>query len=99
MIPRPEKPVVAIPRLSFPHVLSTKNSSTKIYAVSIIQLALHEVTGLRCVTPGTWDDQTRAAFARWQRAIGFVGFDANGKPGFEALQRLATDTKLFTITL
>jgi len=41
---------------------------------------------------GVWDARTRAAFARFQRSIGFVGPDASGNPERDALARLGRDS-------
>lgn len=45
---------------------------------------------------GLWDDRTRAAFARFQRAIGFAGPDASGDPEPNALARLGRDSGTFS---
>lgn len=45
---------------------------------------------------GLWDARTRAAFARFQRAIGFAGPDASGDPEPNALARLGRDSGTFS---
>ena len=62
--------------------------------VAIIQMALAEVTGVRRLPKGHFDGKTRSAYARFQRSIGVV--DANGVPDVHSLQRLASETGLFT---
>jgi hypothetical protein len=37
-----------------------------------------------------------AAYAHYQRIIGFVGNDANGIPDIDSLQRLGRETGTFT---
>ncbi|HEX2361407.1 MAG TPA: hypothetical protein VHI11_04980 [Jiangellaceae bacterium] len=58
-------------------------------AVLIVQRALAAEVGLDFSTgPGTPGRQTKAAYARWQRKLGFRGDDADGIPGFTSLKRL-----------
>jgi hypothetical protein len=45
---------------------------------------------------GVWDARTRAAFARFQRSVGFVGPDASGDPEPAALARLGRDSGLWS---
>ncbi|ARF53913.1 hypothetical protein B1H19_06710 [Streptomyces gilvosporeus] len=37
---------------------------------------------------GTFDDQTRSAYADWQKSLGFHGPDADGFPGCDSLTKL-----------
>lgn len=49
-------------------------------------------------TTKRWDGPTRAAFARYQRSIGYVGPDATGSPDdVRALRRLGDDSGLFSV--
>ena len=61
-----------------------------------VQRALHETVGLRDYTPGTYDHPTKAAMARWQRRIGFVGNSARGMPDQQSLSRLGEETGTFS---
>jgi hypothetical protein len=63
-----------------------------------VQLALSLVTDLKNCTRGSWDAQTAAACANFQRTIGRVGSDASGTPDLSTLQRLSKETGLFTVT-
>lgn len=65
-------------------------------AMETVQLALAVKAGLRNYRAGVLDSHTRAAYARWQRAIGYVGLDASGIPDLPSLQRLGRETGLFT---
>jgi hypothetical protein len=58
-------------------------------AVLVIQRALAAEVGLDFSTgPGTPGRRTRAAYAKWQRKLGFRGDDADGIPGYTSLKRL-----------
>lgn len=65
--------------------------------VTAVQLALSQVTDISGAEEGKWDQATASAFARFQRNIGRVGSQANGKPEVTSLQRLAKDTGLFNL--
>lgn len=65
--------------------------------VTVVQLALSQVTDIQGADEGKWDQATASAFARFQRSIGRVGQDANGQPEVNSLRRLAAETKLFAI--
>ena len=67
-------------------------------AIEVVQLALGMTVGLEGANRGTWDRATSAAFADFQRLIGFVGPDANGNPDRSSLQRLAKMTNLFQVS-
>jgi hypothetical protein len=73
-------------------IIGTKNKH-----VTAVQLALSQVTDISGAEEGKWDAATASAFARFQRTIGRVGSQANGKPEVTTLQRLAAVTKLFAI--
>jgi hypothetical protein len=66
--------------------------------VTVVQLALSQVTDIQGAEEGKWDAATASAFARFQRNIGRVGQDANGLPEVTSLTRLAKETKLFSIS-
>lgn len=65
--------------------------------VELLQLALAEEVGLRNAKRGTYDAQTKSAFANFQRKIGYVGDDATGIPDRKSLEALAVKTKLFSV--
>lgn len=65
--------------------------------VRTVQAALAVVTGARDMKAGTFDKQTRSAYARWQRACGLVGKDADGTPTLDTLTRLAERVGTFTV--
>ena len=65
--------------------------------VTVVQLALSQVTDIQGAEEGKWDTATASAFARFQRNIGRVGQDANGSPEATSLARLAGETKLFNV--
>lgn len=44
---------------------------------------------------GQWDNQTRAAYANWQRVCGYYGPDATGLPDTSTLRRLAEQSGKF----
>jgi hypothetical protein len=70
---------------------------TKNKQVTVVQLALSQVTDLQGAEQGKWDAATASAFARFQRNIGRVGQDANGAPEVTSLVRLAKETNLFIV--
>ena len=79
------KPNVSIPRIQ-------AGSYADIYN---LQRALERVADLMYHRNGTYDEYTRAAYARWQRQIGYVGPDATGFPDPASLTRLAEKTDIF----
>lgn len=83
----------ALPTVSAARALSGKPNRD----AANIQLALAAVTDVRDMNRGTWCPSTKAAFARYQRMIGFVGTDVDGVPTDETLKRLARDSKLFNV--
>lgn len=70
---------------------------TKNKHVTAVQLALSQVTDISGAEEGKWDAATASAFSRFQRNIGRVGSQANGKPEVRSLQRLAKVTGLFNM--
>lgn len=55
--------------------------------VKLVQRAL-DAKGIDVTVDGNFGAQTTAAYARWQRRLGFSGLDANGIPGLTSLDRL-----------
>jgi hypothetical protein len=47
---------------------------------------------------GSFGSTTVAAYAKWQRHLGYTGDDANGIPGIKSLTQLGAKTGLFTVT-
>ena len=86
----PTKPIVKssviIPGLKHPYVVP-------------VQLALAVAVGLKGAKRGEWDHKTAAAFANFQRRIGYLGSSVNGIPDEASLQRLANETGNFFITI
>lgn len=62
-----------------------------------LQLALAITCSLRNAKQGALDGQTMAAYARWQRMIGYAGSDANGIPEIDSLTRLGRETGCFSL--
>ena len=60
-----------------------------------VQLALSTAVGLKGAKRGEWDHKTVAAFANFQRRIGYMGSSANGIPDQASLERLANETGNF----
>lgn len=71
---------------------------TKNKHVTVIQLALGQVTDIQGAEEGKWDAATASAFSRFQRSIGRVGSAASGQPEVTTLQRLAKETNLFELS-
>lgn len=61
------------------------NNSVKIVQQSLIKLGYRIPAG----PTGYWGTQTKAAYAAWQRHLGFHGADADGSPGPTSLNALA----------
>jgi hypothetical protein len=62
---------------------------TRHEAVLVVQHALAAEVGLDFSSgPGVPGPRTKAAYAAWQRRLGFRGRDADGIPGFTSLTRL-----------
>lgn len=66
-------------------------------SVAVVQQALWSAVDARDMTAGRFDKQTRNAYARWQRACGRVGKDADGTPELDTLTRLAQRVGTFTV--
>jgi hypothetical protein len=76
--------------------LTMLRTGTRNKHIELVQLALSQVTDLRNCERGKWDGATAAAFANFQRKVGYVGSDANGLPDLNSLKRLSTETRLFS---
>lgn len=63
--------------------------------VTPVQLALAVAVGLKGAKRGEWDHKTAAAFANFQRRIGYIGSAADGIPDQASLERLAKETGNF----
>lgn len=46
---------------------------------------------------GSFGSTTVAAYAKWQRHLGYTGTDANGVPGATSLKKLGAQTGMFTV--
>lgn len=64
-------------------------------SVEVVQLALASATGVRALPRGHFDGRTKAAFASFQRSLGYPSAKANGVPDFLALEALGKKTNLF----
>jgi hypothetical protein len=65
--------------------------------VALVQLALSTLNDLKGVPRGEWDGRSQAAFANFQRRIGYTPVEANGIPDGKSLNELATRTGLFRL--
>jgi hypothetical protein len=66
--------------------------------VTVIQYALGSFNELTGVPSGTWEHKSRAAYANFQRSIGYLESEADGVPDRRSLEALAEMTQLFTVT-
>jgi len=66
--------------------------------VEVVQLALASTTGVRGLPRGHFDGRTRAAFASFQRSLGYSSSRASGVPDFPSLDALGKKTNLFVAT-
>lgn len=65
--------------------------------IETVQLALAQVTDVKDMKRGTWCPKTKAAYAYFQRTVGYVGPTANGEPDTASLSRLGRETNLFFV--
>jgi hypothetical protein len=79
--------------------LKMLRTGTRNKHIELIQLALSQVTDLGNCDRGKWDAATAAAFANFQRTVGYIGSDASGLPDVNSLKRLSSETGLFTLEL
>lgn len=79
--------------------ISSKNvrPGRKNKEVQTVQDALSRLVDLTHCDPGVFDKPTQAAYARWQRLIGFSPDDATGEPDDASLERLGRDTNTFAL--
>lgn len=57
--------------------------------VAIMQRALHaQSVSAACPLSSKWDNGTKAAYAKYQSALGYRGSDADGVPGWDSWSRL-----------
>ncbi len=79
---------------SLPHVNlsnvadAARGSGRRLPGVRLIQTALNAELGLHLDVDGVFGENTRSAYATWQRKLGFRGQDADGVPGEESLAKL-----------
>lgn len=66
-------------------------------SVTVVQLALAKVTGVRGLPQGHFDGRTRVAFASFQRSMGWILSKASGVPDVESLRALALISGMFTV--
>lgn len=62
-----------------------------------VQDALVVTCSLGYFQDGVFDGSTKAAYASWQRKLGYVGKDANGIPDSESLRFLGKTTGFFQV--
>lgn len=65
--------------------------------VAVVQLALSTINDLKGVPRGEWDGRSQAAFANFQRRIGYTPLEATGIPDGKSLNELAKRTGLFRL--
>jgi hypothetical protein len=65
--------------------------------VQTVQLALSTIVTLENVTWGRFDAATQRAYARWQRAIGYVHPDSTGIPDVASLKLLGERSGIFEV--
>lgn len=65
--------------------------------VQTVQLALSTIVTLENVTWGRFDASTQRAYARWQRAIGYVYPDSTGIPDVASLKLLGERSGIFEV--
>ncbi len=65
--------------------------------VGLVQQALKLTVGLQGNTVDQFDGLTRAAYAHYQRTLGYIGDDASGVPDMRSLIRLGEVTGVFRV--
>lgn len=91
--PRPV-PVPVLPGVK----LSNVQPGDKNGQVLLVQKALRRTVGLDYSSgPGVFGPRTKAAYAEWQRSLGYRGNDADGVPGTKSLTALGKRTGLFKV--
>lgn len=56
--------------------------------IKMIQRALNDKVDAGLLVDGLWKPADRAAYAEWQRRLGYSGGDADGRPGRTSLKKL-----------
>lgn len=59
-------------------------------SVKIVQEVLNKQVGAGLKTDGVYGNATKAAYAKWQRKLGYSGAGADGLPGRASMGKLAT---------
>ncbi|MCX4974207.1 N-acetylmuramoyl-L-alanine amidase [Streptomyces sp. NBC_00620] len=100
--PKPSKPRVDLsllitaartdPRAKQGHV--TYMTGTNLTEAALVKLGYLAKT---YAGDGSFGSKTIAAYAKWQRHLGYTGDDANGIPGTKSLTKLGSQSGLFTI--
>jgi hypothetical protein len=65
--------------------------------VAVVQLALSKINDLKGVPRGEWDSRSQAAFANFQRRVGYTPAEATGIPDAKSLNELAKMTRIFRL--
>jgi hypothetical protein len=100
--PTPSKPRVDLSRL----VTAAKTDPgakqghvTYMAGTNLVEAALVKMgyLGQAYAGDGSFGTTTVAAYAKWQRHLGYTGADANGVPGSKSLTQLGLKTGLFTV--
>lgn len=75
----------SLPVIQLSYVMPGKQNGD----VLIVQKALARAVGLNYSSgPGVFGPRTQAAYAKWQRSLGYTGADADGIPGRQSLAAL-----------
>lgn len=90
---RGKKEVTGLPEIKLESIRPGRRNRS----IGLVQASLQEVTGLGRVTPDLFDEETRRAFARFQRRLGYVGSDATGVPDRRSLQTLGSLSSNFRV--
>lgn len=96
--PATPKPTPAKPKVDLSQLLRAANTDpgarqghqTYPAGVKLVESALQREGYLAkaYASDGSWGTLTQAAYARWQRKLGYSGANADGKPGFVSLTKL-----------
>ena len=65
--------------------------------IELVQLALSKATSLYNAKRGAFDGLTQAAYAHWQRQLGYVGNQASGIPDIDSLRALGDRSGIFQL--
>lgn len=88
-----ERPVLTddLPRV----VLAQVRIGMKHPSVTVVQLALAKLTGVKGLPQGHFDGRTRVAMASFQRSLGWILSRANGVPDSESMRALSERSGFF----